>query len=191
MELQIIHETLSFSPTPSLQYDHDSLLTQQISKPPYHLSLSLDILLAPSRKSPTHLPRPQNSFVLFRKDYNARMRLLNGNNPETLRAGSISSNAKIEWNRQPAAVKNFFKVLAKEADKRHKKMFPHYKYQPKCKSKDNRSENEESASPINSESIEDTSQLVEIGSTLYIDDSINSDTDVVEKYFDIQAYYKD
>ncbi|KAF0433380.1 MATA-HMG [Gigaspora margarita] len=194
MELQIIHETLSFSPSPSLQYDHDSFLMQQISNPPYNLSLSLDILLAPSRKSPTHLPRPQNSFVLFRKDYNARMRLLNSIKSENLSAKCISANAKVEWSRQPATVKNFFKVLAKEADKRHKKMFPHYKYQPKCKSKDKRSENEESVSPINSinsESIKDTSQLVETESTLYIDDSINSDTEIVEKYFDMNAYYKD
>ncbi|CAG8618810.1 hypothetical protein C2G38_2108722 [Gigaspora rosea] len=181
MELQFIHETLSFSQSSSLQHDHDSFLMQQVSNPPYHLALSLDILLAPSRKSPMHLPRPQNSFVLFRKDYNARMRLLNSDRPENLSARSISRNAKNEWHRQPPIVKNFFKVLAKEADKRHKQMFPHYKYQPKCKSKGNKSENKESTSPINSESVENDP-------ILYTDDS---DTDIVEKYFDIQAYYND
>ncbi|CAG8482803.1 22611_t:CDS:1 [Dentiscutata erythropus] len=188
MQVQFIHETLSFSPSPSLQHDNDSLLMQQISNPPYHLTLSLNLLLAPSRKSPTHLPRPQNSFVLFRKDYNTKMRQLNRNSSNKLSAKIISENAKVEWSRQPPTVKNFFKVLAKEADKRHKEMFPHYKYQPKCKSRDNRDENEESASPINSESLEDTTHVVEIDSTSDNNDSIGSDTDMFDTYFDYNAY---
>ncbi|CAG8470147.1 9358_t:CDS:2 [Racocetra fulgida] len=56
---------------------------------------------------------------------------------DKLNTKMISENAKLEWSRQPPNVKNFFKVLAKEADRRHKQLFPNYKYQPKCKPKDN------------------------------------------------------
>ncbi|CAG8747009.1 33294_t:CDS:1 [Racocetra persica] len=192
MEFHFIHDTLTFLSSPTLQHDHDSLFAQQLANPPYRLVLPLDILLAPSRRNLTHLPRPQNSFLLFRKDYNERMRLLNRNKSKKLSTKTISENAKLEWSRQPPIVKNFFKVLAKEADRRHKQMFPNYKYQPKYKSKDNDNKNENEPIPIDSELFEDTT-VVENVSTFDINDSIVSDVDIIEleKYFDIQAYYND
>ncbi|CAG8670484.1 32147_t:CDS:1, partial [Racocetra persica] len=173
-------------------HDHDSLFAQQVANPPYRLVLSLDVLLAPSRRSLTHLPRPQNSFLLFRKDYNERMRLSSRNKSKKLSAKTISENAKLEWSQQSPIVKNFFKVLAKEADKRHKQMFPNYKYQPKCKPKDNDNKDENESIPINSDLFEDTT-VVENVSTFDINGSIASDVDIseLEKYFDIQAYYND
>ncbi|CAG8732236.1 9944_t:CDS:1 [Racocetra fulgida] len=186
-----IHDTLTFLSSPTLQHDHDSFFAQQIANPPYYLVLPLDILLAPSRRSLTHLPRPQNSFLLFRKDYNERMRLLNHNKSKKLNAKMISKNAKLEWNRQPPIVKNFFKVLEREADKRHKQMYPNYKYQPKCKPKDNDNKDKNESISINSELFEDTT-VVEIASTFDIN-GVASDVDIIEleKYFDIQAYYND
>ncbi|CAG8509733.1 6063_t:CDS:2 [Racocetra fulgida] len=117
MQFHFIHDTLTFLSSPTLQHDHDSLFAQQVANPPYRLVLPLDILLAPSRRSLTHLPRPQNSFLLFRKDYNERIRLSNRNKSKKLSVKTISENAKLEWSQQPLIVKNFFKVLAKEADK--------------------------------------------------------------------------
>ncbi|CAG8484530.1 11201_t:CDS:1 [Cetraspora pellucida] len=192
MQIHFIHDTLTFLSSPSLQNDHDSLFAQQIANPPYCLSLPLDTLLAPSRKSPAHQPRPQNSFLLFRKDYNERIHLLNCNETNKLSAKMISKNAKLEWNQQSAIVKNFFKVLAKEADKRHKQMFPNYKYQPKSKPKCNDNKDENESTSTNSELFEDTT-VVENVSTFDINGSIASDVDIteLEKYFDIQLYYSD
>ncbi|CAG8444052.1 8642_t:CDS:2 [Diversispora eburnea] len=50
-----------------------------ILNPPYQLTLSLDSLLLPARRNRKNkinkIPRPQNAWVLFRKDYEANKRI--------------------------------------------------------------------------------------------------------------------
>src|SRR6266542_830737 len=66
------------SATNSPQENLDSLITRLNTNPPYQLALSIEELLAPSKRknksSRYRPPRPQNAFILFKKDLVARIR---------------------------------------------------------------------------------------------------------------------
>ncbi|CAG8772544.1 25506_t:CDS:1, partial [Gigaspora rosea] len=73
-------------------------------------------------------PRPQNSFLLFRRDFAAKYRSLHKG--ETIYAKKVSSLAAENWKEQSPYVKWFFKQLESEALNKHREMFPHYRYRP-------------------------------------------------------------
>ncbi|CAG8609813.1 2994_t:CDS:2 [Paraglomus brasilianum] len=91
------------------------------------------------------ISRPQNAFVLYRKDVQARLLLERenklGNTAEDSSKLSpknasgffseISSTASKEWAKETQSVKNFFLELSKAAYSIHKELFPEYKYCPK------------------------------------------------------------
>ncbi|CAG8511728.1 7437_t:CDS:1 [Scutellospora calospora] len=192
--IQFIHETLLFSSSPTLQHDHETYFNRLIANPPYPFVLSMDDL-KPKLKDPP--PRPQNSFMLFRNNFNKLHR--NEFRSEGLKAEDISKEAKSDWANQPAEVKNFFKLLAKEASRLHKQIYPSYKYNPKNKF------NDESESSVNSESFEDISSSFEHkqngesesinkqnDETEFLENSITTNDNMdIEEYFDMQAYYRD
>ncbi|CAG8558535.1 8153_t:CDS:2 [Paraglomus occultum] len=99
---------------------------------PYDLTLSIDELLAPSkrpRNSKKPPPRPPNSWILFSKDYAARLKLLsNGSGAD---AQKIVKNAKPEWDKLSDDAKKWFNGLAEIAKRRHKAMYPEYKFKPR------------------------------------------------------------
>ncbi|CAG8714253.1 13016_t:CDS:2 [Cetraspora pellucida] len=71
---------------------------------PYELTLDVDELIYPSNnprryKKTNDPPRPQNSFLLFRKDFEAKYRSLHQG--EKIIAKKISSLAAQRWNEQP------------------------------------------------------------------------------------------
>ncbi|RIB18093.1 hypothetical protein C2G38_1893100, partial [Gigaspora rosea] len=76
-------------------------------------------------------PRPQNSFVLFRKDFEAKYRLLHKD--ENIFSKKISSLAALSWNKQPPSVRFYFKQLENKALNKHQEMFPNYRYRPNKK----------------------------------------------------------
>ncbi|RIB18092.1 hypothetical protein C2G38_1911169, partial [Gigaspora rosea] len=76
-------------------------------------------------------PRPQNSFVLFRRDFEAKYRSQHKN--ETIFSKEISSLAALSWNKQPPSVRFYFKQLENKALEKHKELFPHYRYRPNKK----------------------------------------------------------
>ncbi|CAG8558596.1 8156_t:CDS:2 [Paraglomus occultum] len=99
-----------------------------LNDPPYKLTISLDMLLPNSNcravRSP---PRPQNPWILFRKDFEARYRKHSPTTP----ARKISSFASEAWKTGGRDVAKFFEVLAKVAAIRHQMIYPTYKFSPK------------------------------------------------------------
>ncbi|KAF0429702.1 MATA-HMG [Gigaspora margarita] len=103
---------------------------------PYKLSLNIDDLINPSKtsrrsKKTNDPPRPQNCFVLFRRDFEVKYRLLHKD--ENIFSKKISSLAAESWNVQPPSVRFFFKQLEVKALNKHQEMFPNYRYQPNKK----------------------------------------------------------
>ncbi|CAG8506186.1 5035_t:CDS:2 [Paraglomus brasilianum] len=126
------------SPTLSIDFilKYINTLTPSESKllldPPFNVDTSVDILLNPINKNNTENnspPRPQNAWVIFRKDFENRLRRLDPNHPHTVQ--DISKSASKSWKKQPDVVKKYFKLLSKLALKLHKETYPDYQYKPK------------------------------------------------------------
>ncbi|CAG8586495.1 7242_t:CDS:1 [Paraglomus occultum] len=106
-----------------------------VNHPPYNLTLSLDALLDPTynqrKKHVTRqlLPRPQNSWIIFRRDFEGRLRAQHPTEPYTIH--EISKIAGNQWKIQSDMVKEYFYVLSKLAQKLHQLAFPGYVYKPK------------------------------------------------------------
>ncbi|CAG8552707.1 5799_t:CDS:2 [Acaulospora morrowiae] len=123
----------------------DQRLTEEehalLRNPPYQLTLCLEVLLSPARrnrknktKPENKIPRPQNAWVLFRKDYEASQRM---QFPEkALKMKTVSTDAGDVWRNQSSQVKRYFEILSRLAHEYHKAMYPNYKYTPKKKQKD-------------------------------------------------------
>ncbi|CAG8531825.1 8372_t:CDS:1 [Cetraspora pellucida] len=105
--------------------------------PPYQLTLEIDELISPpknSRKAKKFLknphtsspPRPQNAFVLFRRDFYAKLRI----EGIKMKNGDISRLASEEWHKQPKEVLRYFEILEQLAKDKHNEMYPDYKYSP-------------------------------------------------------------
>ncbi|CAG8794593.1 7470_t:CDS:2, partial [Cetraspora pellucida] len=106
-------------------------------KPPYTLTLTVEELIFPCPNSRRALqyqknpetckpPRPPNAYMIFRKNYNAEIKLTKGN----LALKEISRLASQKWDVQNAAVKHYFVKLAKAAKEKHIERYKNYKYVP-------------------------------------------------------------
>ncbi|RIB09385.1 hypothetical protein C2G38_2044356 [Gigaspora rosea] len=114
--------------------DPEILMKEMMDDPPYELTLSLEELLAARKKRKSQKPpRAQNKFILFRKDFTARARKEDPVRTKSMNTRDFSTEAKKEWDDQPAEVQQFFTILAKVATKKHKAMYPGYVYEPEKK----------------------------------------------------------
>ncbi|CAG8479787.1 1632_t:CDS:2 [Ambispora gerdemannii] len=99
---------------------------------PYSLTLTIEELTKPSKKIRINCdkpPRPQNSWIIFRKDFEANIRL---RSPGVKKKVKITANeCSLKWKLQSSEVKDFFKILEKIACENHKRIYPNYKYKPK------------------------------------------------------------
>nr|CAG8647592.1 9123_t:CDS:1 [Entrophospora candida] len=89
-------------------------------KPPCELYLSIEELIAP-RYNPTKTPRPQNRFVLYRKNYNKSLE--DGTN-----VPNVSKGAAKAWNIESHEVRMYFEILENLALEMLKLLYPGYKY---------------------------------------------------------------
>ncbi|KAF2460262.1 hypothetical protein BDY21DRAFT_383962 [Lineolata rhizophorae] len=73
------------------------------------------------------IPRPRNAFILYRQHHQGSVvaRNLGVPNPE------ISKILGEQWRKEPASVKNEWKMLAEEEKIRHQQQYPEYRYQPR------------------------------------------------------------
>ncbi|CAG8439099.1 9261_t:CDS:2 [Funneliformis caledonium] len=118
---------------------NDNICNKIMINPPYQLTLSLEELLAPAKRKDSETPpRPQNVFILFRKDLLAKIKNESPKFAKTLRSPEHSKTAKIIWESQPNEVKQFFQVLYLACIEKHKKMYPKYHYIPKPRVKKDR-----------------------------------------------------
>ncbi|CAG8439089.1 9262_t:CDS:1 [Funneliformis caledonium] len=134
------------SPSPPPYFQIDEMIVQRLKEeeysliriPPYQLTLSIRDLLSTARKnrknknkSKDKIPRPQNAWVLFRKDYEANQRMRFPD--KALKMKNVSIDAGKMWRKQPVKVKRYFEILSRLAHDQHKRLYPDYKYTPKKK----------------------------------------------------------
>jgi hypothetical protein len=132
----------------------------------YVFTIEVAILLINSKttrrhKKNTNPPRPQNAFMLYRRDKTANKKL----DPECagLKQCEISKLIAEEWGEETPEVKELFRALARLSEKLHLKTHGEYKYVPK-KQTSNKQKKEES-DLSNSEVSTDLSSF-EVGSPI-------------------------
>ncbi|CAG8559606.1 4409_t:CDS:2 [Paraglomus brasilianum] len=109
-----------------------------LRNPPYDLTISLESLLDPMRKRRRNYirnnslpPRPRNSWLIFRQDFESRLRIRYPNGLYSIQ--DVSKIAGKDWRRQSQIVKQYFNVLAKLVRQQHKCVYPDYAYRPQKK----------------------------------------------------------
>ncbi|CAG8524122.1 4649_t:CDS:2 [Ambispora gerdemannii] len=112
-------------------YLHDNELVL-LSKCSYQLTLSIEELTKPAvrkRDNSDKPPRPQNSWIIFRRDYEAHLRLCNQHIKQKVK--ETAKECSLKWRELSSETKHFFKILEKIACENHKSLYPNYKYKPK------------------------------------------------------------
>ncbi|CAI2163816.1 18858_t:CDS:1 [Funneliformis geosporum] len=99
--------------------------------------LPIKTLISPKAKPRrSNIPRPLNSFLIYRRDYQARL---------SKEAGRIlpkvSQEAGALWKSEKDEVRNLYEKIADLAGEVHKLLFPNYEYRP------NKSKRKRSAKP--------------------------------------------
>ncbi|CAG8530588.1 5309_t:CDS:1 [Paraglomus brasilianum] len=94
--------------------------------PPYVLDVPLDSLIEPMRRRNqtrySRPPRPANSWVLFCKNFNRRLR---SQYPEqSYMLAAVTRMAMNDWNNQPIVVRQYFDLLSRLAMQRHREVYP-------------------------------------------------------------------
>ncbi|CAG8479688.1 1627_t:CDS:2 [Ambispora gerdemannii] len=103
-----------------------------LNKCPYTLTLTIEELTKPAKKIRNNCdkpPRPQNSWIIFRKDFEANIRLRSPGVKQKVK--NTANECSLKWKLQSSEVKDFFKILEKMACENHKRIYPNYKYKPK------------------------------------------------------------
>ncbi|CAG8506574.1 11772_t:CDS:1 [Acaulospora morrowiae] len=96
-----------------------------------HTTLPLPELITPSVNVRTvKNPRPQNSFVIYRRNVQAEIAKDKGTNAAG-RLDFVSKHAAKKWKHESQEVKELYGFLATCAKKVHDYMYPGYVYQPK------------------------------------------------------------
>ncbi|CAG8452065.1 12834_t:CDS:1 [Ambispora gerdemannii] len=118
----------------STKYAYLTKIEMQILRQcPYQLTLSIDELTTSAVKKHLNFenpPRPQNSWIIFRKDYEATLR--RRRSPDVKQeVKHTAQECSLKWRQLSSEVKHFFKILEKIACENHKRIYPNYKYKPK------------------------------------------------------------
>ncbi|CAG8456261.1 2023_t:CDS:2 [Gigaspora margarita] len=95
------------------------------------IDLPLDQLIAPriNHRRGQQIPRPQNSFLLYRRNLNAFI------NKRNVRSdlNFISKEAAKNWSNESYEIKHLYELLADYAKQVHNIVYPNYSYKPKRK----------------------------------------------------------
>ncbi|GBC07346.1 hypothetical protein RclHR1_00740029 [Rhizophagus clarus] len=98
------------------------------------ITMPIEYLISPRRKSRkgNTPPRPQNSFLIYRRDFMSKLTTNYG--PEiSSNLSYVSSNAGKWWSSESQEVKNIYKLIADLAKKVHERTYPGYVFKPKKK----------------------------------------------------------
>ncbi|CAG8593357.1 10627_t:CDS:2 [Ambispora gerdemannii] len=103
-----------------------------LNEPPYDLTLTIEELTKPANKkrdNSDYPPRPQNSWIIFRKDYEASLHYCSPNVRQEVKR--TTQECSLMWRQLSSEVKHYFKILEKIACENHKRIYPNYKYKPR------------------------------------------------------------
>jgi hypothetical protein len=98
------------------------------------INMPIEYLISPKKKSRkgNSPPRPQNSFLIYRRDFMSKLTTNYG--PEiSSNLSYVSSNAGKWWGSESQEVKNIYKLIADLAKKVHERTYPGYVFKPKKK----------------------------------------------------------
>ena len=95
---------------------------------PCKLNLKIEDLISSSEEKNGRPPRPLNSFMIFRRNYMAG--LVDGPPDKKL-----SSKITKAWVDMSGEIRDFFEFLSEIACKRHRELYPDYKFDPSKKDK--------------------------------------------------------
>ncbi|CAG8716217.1 627_t:CDS:1 [Racocetra persica] len=101
-----------------------------------HVYLEIKDLIAPRPKKNRNrqkIPRPQNPFVIFRRNAQAKMEASLETEMKESMLTLVSKTAGEDWKKANAEVKSVFNYLATLAKKVHEKTYPDYVYKPRKK----------------------------------------------------------
>ncbi|CAG8578928.1 6721_t:CDS:1 [Paraglomus brasilianum] len=127
------------SSTPPVLFHKDVMTNPAALLPallPFRLTLSIEELTNPSAvarnvaRGHTKIPRPQNHFMLYKRDYIARLRA-QGVNFKVTRITEITRQISQSWRKECGAVRQFFCILGNIAKEIHKEKYPKYVFRPK------------------------------------------------------------
>nr|CAG8632505.1 32_t:CDS:2 [Entrophospora candida] len=74
---------------------------------------------SPDNVNFTTIPKPQNAFILYRKNYAAKHKSLGGHKDWRI----LSKEASVAWKSESDKVKNYYKMLTKLAREKHKLIY--------------------------------------------------------------------
>ncbi|QIW96427.1 hypothetical protein AMS68_001945 [Peltaster fructicola] len=77
------------------------------------------------------VPRPANSFMLYRSHFNRLNKARDSNQPK------MSQKAKVAWDAASLETKNYWKTKANEEKAKHKQLYPNYQFKPKSQHQKN------------------------------------------------------
>jgi hypothetical protein len=104
----------------------------------YNFNLDIETLLnnstttrrAKRLQRTCYTPRPQNPFILYRRDMAVRSEFVG------LKSSEISKKIGKMWKNETTEVKDLFNALARLAEKRHSEKYSDYSYSPKRRKKE-------------------------------------------------------
>ncbi|RIA81943.1 hypothetical protein C1645_809841 [Glomus cerebriforme] len=106
----------------------DPLTREKISK---QILVPIEKLLCPKKKSRSgNIPRPQNSFVIYRRDFMTKLESDCGHEVSS-DLSFVSKKASKWWASESPEVKNIYQIIADLARKVHNRTYPEYVFQPK------------------------------------------------------------
>ncbi|CAG8508315.1 265_t:CDS:1 [Paraglomus occultum] len=140
------HLSLSNHLVNSAEYSNENF--QLLTRPPYKTYLPpIDLVHPGTRLSKSRSrrddqpPRPQNGFIIFKKDFDARRRSILSDTKVDSKV--MSKTAAYIWH-SDEGLRKYFNLLAKLAAQIHKELYPEYDYKPKKCS----TETEKGAKPL-------------------------------------------
>ncbi|CAB4385050.1 unnamed protein product [Rhizophagus irregularis] len=87
----------------------------------------------PKKSRTSKVPRPQNPFVIYRRDTQAKLMVEKGSKFGS-KLDFVSRVASKNWKNAPSEIRNIYSFLAQLAKKVHEETYPDYVYQPKKRS---------------------------------------------------------
>ncbi|EMC92313.1 hypothetical protein BAUCODRAFT_126300 [Baudoinia panamericana UAMH 10762] len=83
--------------------------------------------------APQHIPRPSNSFMIYRRQNRNRIAKALPPTPDRSNQGAVSHQAGKMWKAEPAHVKAMYERLAQREKAEHERKYPGYRYRPRGK----------------------------------------------------------
>ncbi|GBB97174.1 hypothetical protein RclHR1_02930023 [Rhizophagus clarus] len=87
----------------------------------------------PKKSRTSKVPRPQNPFVIYRRDTQAKLMVEKGSKFGS-KLDFVSRVASKNWKNASSEIRNIYSFLAQMAKKVHEETYPDYVYQPKKRS---------------------------------------------------------